>query len=224
MTLIEDVKTSFDESRDEQTSDQGPVTILRDGGEDLAPGFNSMRIFYTNRLLAICRRGYRHHAGSTLPTKADDLITLTGHQMMPMLIGMVMQAFADGVMIGHQDDHQVKISFHFNIVDHLFTDESFRENSQKMAQGMAEDSEVLAWFAEFTSGGMDHLTHITGFAHREVNPTKVWDVWMLIGTACVCSCYLAGNKMGSTWKERDVLDGIEIATEEVPRGSEGANE
>jgi hypothetical protein len=90
-----------------------------------------------------------------------------------------------------------------------------------MALGFAEDTEVLRFFTQFLVGGLEHLSHITGFAHRQVDPGKVWDVWMLIGTACICSSYLAGHNVGKEWKERDVLSGIEIATQEVPRGPAG---
>ena len=67
-----------------------------------------------------------------------------------------------------------------------------------------------------------HLSHATGFAHAtDVEPNKGWDIWLLNGTACICAGYLAGHLMGTTWRERDVLDGIEIASEVNLSGSEG---
>ena len=47
---------------------------------------------------------------------------------------------------------------------------------------------------------------------ENTDPVKVWDVWCLVGTHTVVNTYLAGYRMGCTWRERDVLDGIEIAT------------
>jgi hypothetical protein len=80
---------------------------------------------------------------------------------------------------------------------------------------------VCQYFAEYLMGGVNHLAHVTGFAHSNVEPQKVWDIWIMGGTACVCASFLAGNKLGTSWRERDVLDGIAIATEEAPVGSTG---
>lgn len=220
MTLIDDVKRGYEITREGEEESDGPI-IIRSQDDELVPGFNAMRAYYEHRLLAVTRRGYRHFAGSTMPTTGDELLRLTAKVMTPNVIGTLIQAFADGVMIGHQSDHHVKISFHFDIVEHIFTDEDFRETSTQMALGFSDDDEVLAFFTEFFTGGLEHLSHMTGFAHSvKVNPGKVWDLWMLIGTATTCSSYLAGYNMGQVWKERDVLDGIAIATEEVPRGAD----
>ena len=82
-----------------------------------------------------------------------------------------------------------------------------------MAHGFAEDREVCDYFNTYLQSALHHMTHVTGFAHSEVVPTKVWDVWLLSGTAVITASFLAGTQMGATWRERDVLDGIEIASE-----------
>ena len=220
--LLDDVKQSFRRFRQEDNGEDS-ITIVRSDKEELAPAFSAMREHYTNKLLATARRGYRHFAGSTLPTESDELLAQTAQVMGPNMVAILMQAFCDGVMISQQEDIQVKISWRFGLVEHLFTDQSFRENSNNMAKGFAEDAEVLEFFEEFVKGTAVHLSHITGFAHSEVKPDKVWDIWMLAGASVSTTAYLAGNQLGSTWKERDVLDGIEIATEDH-HGSDGEDE
>jgi hypothetical protein len=220
MNLIEEVRNSFENQQEELTG-RGPISIIRPGDEELAPGFNAMRSYYEERLLAFTRRSYRHYAGGSMPTEADELLRRTGEKMLPALIALELQAYADGVLIGHRADAQVQISFHFHIVDQLFAEKEFRESSDRLASGFSDDTEVIDFFRTFTSGGVENMSHITGFAHHDVDPGKVWDIWLLVGTAVVCSCYLAGHRMGVTWRERDVLDGIEIATEEGTDGPEG---
>jgi len=219
--LIDEVRASFEKSRDESVDGNGPIKVIYQGDQELAPGFDAIREYYGDRLLAVTRRGYRHFAGSTMTRDSDELLAVTGEQMMPHLIKILLQSFSDGVMVGHRSNAQVKISIHFHLVDHLFTDSAFREASDTMAIGFGENEEILEYFAEYLTGGVAHLSHVTGFVHqRNVDPGKVWDIWLLIGTATVAASYLAGFKMGTAWLERDVLDGIEIATEEEPRGPE----
>ena len=210
--LIDEVVASFNKTRDDH-ADSGPVTVVKPGDQEMAPGFNSMRSYYGDRLLAVTRRGYRHFAGSTMPTNADQLLELTSQVMAEYLLALVLESFADGVVIGHQQHQAVRIFTHFDKVDDLFTEEPFREHSRQLAKRFSDDPSVLAYFNEYVDGGLHHLAHITGFAHREVDPGKVWDVWLLVGTACMCATYLAGHHLGTTWRERDVLAGIELATE-----------
>jgi hypothetical protein len=213
--LIDEVVRSFNQTREDH-GDRGPVTVLGPGDSDelgFPPGFNAMRDYYGDRLVAITRRGYRHFAGSTMPTNADQLMELTSKVMAEYLLALVLETFTDGVAIGHQQDQAVRIFTHFNKVDDLFTEEPFRESSRAMAKGFAEDPSVLAYFNEYIEGGVHHLSHITGFVHRDIEPGKIWDLWLLIGTACMCASYLAGHHLGTTWRERDVLDGIELATQ-----------
>lgn len=210
--LVEEIKASYERSREEVAGSDGPTVITTDG-DALAPGFSAMKSYYESRLLMICRRGYRHFAGSNMPTDADTLITRTAEFLNAPMIAVSMGAFTDGVMLGHQSDHLVKMCFHFDNVEHLFHDDGFRQSSLKMTKGFATDREVCAYFQEYVAGATAHMAHITGFAHNEVVPTKVWDVWILVGTACVTASYLAGTRMGTSWRERDVLDGIEIASE-----------
>ena len=210
--LVDEVKASFEVSKEAVGAGDG-VTIVRDGEMELAPGFSAMREYYEQKLLMVVRRVYRHHAGSDLPTDGDELLTLTALRMTAPMIAVSMGAFANGVMIGHRTDHLVRMMFHFQNVDHLFHDSTFEQASLTMAHGFAEDMEVTRYFHEYVEGALSHMAHVTGFAHNEVKPAKVWDLWILSGTACITASYLAGNRMGASWRERDVLDGIEIASE-----------
>jgi hypothetical protein len=90
-----------------------------------------------------------------------------------------------------------------------------------LGAGFADDEEVCEYFADYLMGGINHLAHVTGFAHAEVDPAKVWDLWVMGSTACICAGFMAGDKLGTTWRERDVLDGIAMATEEAPVGPTG---
>jgi hypothetical protein len=181
-----------------------------------------MRAFYQERLLLIARRGYHHFAGATLPSNSDQLVVHTGEYMMPATIATSLAAFSNGVMIGHREDHTVRMCYHFESLEHLFHDEDFLTASGDMAKGFTNDPEVYEFFDKYVTGGLNHVSHITGFAHQEEIPAaKVWDVWLMVGTATTAASYLAGYRLGDAWRERDVLDGIEIATEESPRGSEG---
>lgn len=217
--LFEEVKTSFEKSREVQDDGRGPLQLVSTQDE-LAPGFNAMRAYYEQRILVITRRGYRQYAGSTLPRESDKLIELTRKVMLAPMIAELLESFTDGVLIGHQDLFTVKLSTHFNTIEHVYHDEEFRSASRTMAIGFSQDSEVLEYFSRYVESGLDHLSHLTGFAHSTVDPNKVWDLWLLIGTAVASAAFLAGQLMGQGWAERDVLDGIEIATEEEPHGSE----
>jgi hypothetical protein len=141
--------------------------------------------------------------------------------MVTPMIATLFRAFSDGVMIGHRDHHLVRMMLHFNQADALWDDDTFLQASKDLSAGFADDEEVCQYFAEYLMGGVNHLAHVTGFAHSNVEPQKVWDIWIMGGTACVCASFLAGNKLGTSWRERDVLDGIAIATEEAPVGSTG---
>jgi hypothetical protein len=217
--LVDQIKTSFE--RAGEALSEGPTVITPDDNS-LAPGFMAMKEYYQSRLMLITRRGYRHYAGSNLTTDADALVERTSEFLNAPMIAVSMGAFADGLMIGHQNDHLVKMCVHFNNVDHLFHDDNFRQSSLKMAHGLAEDRAVCGYFNEYVQNSVRHMTHITGFAHSEVVPAKVWDIWMLAGAACVTASYLAGSRMGATWLERDVLDGIEIASESA--GQDGPDQ
>jgi len=217
--LAEDVRRSFHDFRRSSDDDEA-ITIVKSSDEDLAPAFSEMREYYSNRLMAITRRGYRHFAGSTLPTNSTELLVETSEVMGPLMIDLLLRAFCDGVLISHQQDIQVKISWRFGLVGALFSDASFRENSTNMAKGFVGDDDVTEFFGEFVRSSLVHISHISGFAHSEVKPDKVWDVWMIAGASVTTTAYLAGNQLGTTWRERDVLDGIAIATEDH-RGSDG---
>lgn len=211
--LVDEIKGSFEKSRDDVAGESPGAMVIATQGDDLAPGFQAMKEYYEDRLLMIARRAYRHFAGSNLPTDGDKLVTHTAKYLQAPMIAVTMGAFSDGVMIGHRNDHMVRMCFHFNNLEHLFHDDAYREASQKMSLGFADDREVCEYFREYVGGALAHITHVTGFAHSEVVPAKVWDIWLLTGTACVTASFLAGSKMGTSWRERDVLDGIELASE-----------
>lgn len=215
--LADEVKASFGKTHEEHAA-SGPVQLVTTDEMSEVPAFETMRSYYEHRLLMWARRGYRHFAGASMPHDGDKLIEMTKPVMMAPFIATGLTAFSDGVMIGHQDDHLVQMCFRFDNVDHLFHDDDFREASNTMADGFADDDEVGEFFGTYITGGLNHLAHLTGFAHSEADPTKVWDLWLLVGTAVTCASYLAGLSLGTTWRERDVLDGIAIASEEDSRG------
>lgn len=217
--LIEEVKLSFERVR---PNADGPLTVVTSADEtELAPGFQPMQAYFQDRLLMVTRRGYRHFAGSTMPTNGNELVQRTIPTMVSMMIATSLGAFADGVMVGQQIDQTVKMCIHFNALDHLWHDQGFRATSLTMAHGFAEVDEVSSYFHTYVETAIAYISHVTGFAHSEVDPGKVWDLWMMAGASCVCTSYLAGNQLGTTWRERDVLDGIEAATEEGSRGPQG---
>lgn len=220
--LVDQVKACFDKTREAQDDGRGPLQIISPGDEEMAPGFDAMRYHFGERLIMTARRGYRHFGGAALPSNSDLLLVATGEYMMPATIGVSMSAFSHGVMIGHREDHLVRMCYHFQNLEHLFHDDDFLEATSDMAKGFANDPEVYEFFDTYVTGGLHHVSHVTGFAHQEdVQTAKVWDVWLLTGTATTAASYLAGFRLGDAWRERDVLDGIEIATEGDPRGSEG---
>jgi hypothetical protein len=220
-TLAEEVKFSFEKSRREVTGDSQFAVVSGDQESELAPGFTDMKTFYEHKLLVIMRRAYRHYAGSELPTQGDDLLTLTAEFLTPPMIAVSMSAFANGVMIGQQSDHKVKMCVHFDTVGLLFQSSTHEQAVMQMAKGFATDHEVCDYFNTYVTSGIVQISHATGFVHDEVNPAKVWDVWLLVGTACIAASYLAGHRMGASWRERDVLDGIEIASE--AEGEDGSD-
>lgn len=223
--LIDEIKESFEKSRMDDGGDQSWTVIDGNSAGELAPGFQAMREYYSERLLASARRGYRFHAGATMPTSPVALIELTVNQMTPLVATSVLGAFTDGVMVGHREDHLVRMCFHYDHVEHLFHDDNFHQASLQMANGLIGDPEIREYFQDYVRGGLLQISHVTGFAHsNEVSPGKIWDIWLLSGASCVAASYLAGNRLGTAWRERDVLDGIAIATEEVPRGSDGEAE
>jgi len=222
-SLFEEVKSSFEATRSSAASGEGITFISID--EESALGFAEMREYYTDEMSVVTRRGYRHWAGATLPRKTEELMALTSDPMLAGTLSMLFRAFADGVRIGHQNEHLVKMLTHFNMFGILFPNEDFRMVSNQMAVGFTTDEEIFEYLTEFVKSGSMYISHSAGIAHQEIEPHKIWDLWMLVGTACFSATYLAGYRLGCTWRERDVLDGIEIATDKgVSRGSLGEDE
>jgi len=214
--LSDEVRASFESARPDDSD--APVKIVRQSEEEMAPAFNAMREFYSERLVVACRRGYRQYAGSAMSDQGDVLLEETTKQMLPALIQLSLCAFCDGVMIGQRDNVVVQMSFHWNQPEHCYHEDSFRDDSTTMAAGFSDDSDVLEYLAEYLRGAVAHMAHACGFAHATVDARKIWDIWMLSGTAAISASYIAGHKMGCGWRERDVLDGIELASEEDSDG------
>ena len=216
--LVDEIKASFERSKD--LAGSGPVTLLTSDMVQ-APGFMTMKAYFDERVITLVRRAYRHFAGASLTHDADALLMQTAEEMTIPMLATLFRAFSDGVMIGWQDNHLVKMKLHFGQADQLWKDEAFLAASKELGSGFADDQEVCEYFGEYLMGGINHLTHVTGFAHSQTEPHKIWDIWIMGGMACVCASFLAGNKLGTSWRERDVLDGIAIATEEGPVGPTG---
>jgi hypothetical protein len=218
--LLKEVEDSFQHVR-EDNAGRGPLMMVTDGDE-FAPGFNAMRRHYQPWLMAMVRRGYHHYAGSAPQENSDEALAETATVMMPFYLGACMETFCQGVLVGHQDNHLVKMAFHFDNLDHLYHEDDFRTLAHDMAKGFASDGEVEEFFLNYLTQGLNHISHIVGFAHQtDYQYNKVWDIWMLVGTAVVSSGYLAGHTLGSAWRERDVLRDIEIDLEEVSDGVAG---
>ncbi len=218
--LLDEIRASFEKDNEEDTS---PVRVVADSMIH-APGFLAMKAYFEGRVNIITRRGYRHFAGATLTHDADTLLKQTTEVMFTPLLATAFRAFSDGVLVGHRDNHLVRMRMHFHQPELLWDDDAFLKASKELSSGFADDEEICQYFGEYLMGGVNHLTHVTGFAHSQVDPTKVWDIWVMSGMACVCASYLAGTKLGTNWRERDVLDGIAIATEEAPVGSTGEDD
>jgi len=213
--LLDEVKASFEKYEKDTDDGSGSIQMI-DSSAELAPGFPEMREYYNMQLQALVRRGYHYYAGSTMPRVGEELLVLTGKYLQAPAVALVMGAFCDGLMVGHETDQTVKMAKHYNAPGHVFHVRQFRDASLIMTKGFAEDEELAQYFAQYLSNGMSHLAHATGFAHAELDSAKVWDLWMLVGMATTCTSFVAGYQLGCKWKERDVLDGIEIATEEAP--------
>ena len=218
--LLEEIKESF-EKKAEENHVHGDVPVIMGQALGEVPGFMAMKEYFEGRITVLVRRGYRHFAGATLTHNADELLRQTALEMLTPMLATMFRAFSDGVMVGHQVNHLVRMRLHFHQAALLWQDEEFLKASKDLGAGFADDDEVCTYFGEFLMGGVNHLAHVTGFAHSEVDPAKIWDIWVMGGTACICSSFLAGHKLGTTWRERDVLDGIAIASEEAPGGYPG---
>ena len=107
--LVDEVKACFDKTREAQDDGRGPLQIINEGDEELAPGFNAMRYYYGEQLQVMARRGYHHYAGGALPSNSDQLLVHTGEYMLPATIAVSLTAFANGVLIGQQENHVVRM-------------------------------------------------------------------------------------------------------------------
>jgi hypothetical protein len=219
--LLDEIKEAFHEAKDE-FEDENPEPVTVTPAVDLPPGTMGMRNYTQQVMLVLTRRIYRWFAGATMPPIPEELLKTTTQRMLPPTTNAVIEAFAAGVLIGHRSEHLVRLAYHVHLVDALFADEDFQNSARTMATGFRDDPEIKEFFTTYISGALQYLAHITGWAHKE-QPEKVWDVWMICGISATSAAYLAGYRMGTSWYERDVLDGILIATEEITHGPEGAD-
>jgi len=212
MNLIDEIQAAFNSESREAVERAGPgklhlIDDERDG--ELAPGFTAMRAYYHDRLLVTVRRGYRQFAGSFLGDGIDDAVTKTMGYLGPNVTMLVIRAFADGVMIGRQNIPLVVTAFTGKKVDELFGEQEYNDQVDLLTADFSTDSEVQEHFNVYIYEALTHMTHATGVAHSENKVDKIWDVWLLTGTATLAASYLAGHRMGVSWKERDVLEGVE---------------
>ena len=187
--------------------------LISDDDDDMV-GFPAMRETYEKLLMAALRRGYRYFAGTTMPEESDALVEKTAPVLGPPLTKLAIRAFADGVMIGQQDNPLVKMALFYNNLDELFADKDYKEAVKLLANGFSADGEVLDHFNHYLYNAVVAITHATGFAHGSGQPAKIWDIWALAGAATEAASYMAGMRMGDAWKLRDELDGIQIASKE----------
>lgn len=220
-TLIEDVRTSFEREVEERGA-TSPIQILT-SEDTFPPGFREMREYYTQRITAYTRRGYRHFAGSDMPDDADRCIELTGEVMLDPIMTMLFEAFCDGVQVG-QRVHLVAMADEFDRWEPLFFDDDFREQSHLMAAGFSDDRDVAEYFMNYLADGLGSLIHATGYAHSDAHHNKVWDIWVMLSTATISASYVAGHRMGDQWREREMITDLEIALEGGPDGIQPAGE
>ena len=184
---------------------------------ELAPGLISMKNYYEDRLVVLLRRCYRQLAGSVMPTTGDDLFKLTAPLVGPGLLSFYTSIFTDGVLIGQQRELMIQMAEHFNTMDELFRMGSFRVISDKMANGFLGDADVKDLFKDYLWRCSEAFFAMAGcHDDKKFNPSSVWDLWRMIGESSSLSAYLAGHQLGMSWAEKDVLDGIAIATQEQP--------
>jgi len=219
--LLDEVTAAFHASSEDQdkiATGVGGMHLVSDDDDDMV-GFSGMRETYEKLLMATLRRGYRYFAGTTMPEESDALVEKTSPVLGPDLTWLAIRAFADGVMIGQQDNPLVKMALFYDTLDELFDDKDYKEAVDLLANGFKADEDVLDHFNHYLFNAVVAITHATGFAHGSGPPSKIWDVWALAGAATQAASYLAGMRMGDAWKLRDELDGIAIATEEGSDGS-----
>ncbi|HMC96078.1 MAG TPA: hypothetical protein VKG92_00350, partial [Flavobacteriales bacterium] len=219
--LAEEVKTSFERCR-ANTGGRGPFVVINAEDDELAPNFTAMRTYYQEHLQAVVRQGYHHYAGTVMPDETNEVLSKTSKVMLPLLLENSLCSFCEGVMMGHRNEYVVKMALFYEQPDHLYHTEEFRDLAKVMAQGFADDTEILTFFKEFIAGALLHLAQVTGYTDRnDLHHNKVWDVWLMASTAMVATSYLAGHTLGQTWRERDTLQNLEISLQGVSDESGG---
>lgn len=213
--LLDEMNAAFEAVHDDE--DSGPVVM--ESNAEMPPGVVGMKDYFSKVMLVITRRIYRWYAGATMTTDSEELLRLTSEKMVKPVTMAMLEAFSAGVMVSHRSNDLVRKCWAHDAVDHVFHDKEFMDAAKTMASGFSEDPEVWEHFTQYVAGAAEFMAHLTGFAHHEL-PNKVWDVWMIAGNSTATAAYLAGNRMGTSWYERDVLDGILIATEETSDGPE----
>lgn len=210
--LLNEVRTSFEQIPEVTGVKQvsGPVGIVGfSGPDDLVPGFRGMQAYNNDRIKVMVRRGYRHFAGRDLPELSEEAFELVRPVLSPLFALLIIEAFCDGVQVGQNTSHTVRMAVFFEKVDELFTDKAFRNDSGVMALHFAGEPEVLDFFNTYTQGAVMALAHGTGFVHNNGEPNKIWDLWMLAGTSMVTAGYIAGHQLGLAWSLKDTIAEME---------------
>lgn len=220
--LVGEIRAMFEKDRDE-ISPESPMKMVSDSELKMTPGLRGMREYFQERINRATRRGYRLHAGAPLNPDHKQAMYDTSEPMLAHTVAIGLGAFSAGVMMGQQNDHLVRLKIFQGDPDALFEMKEFREAAKNMALGFSNDDEVVEFFTDYAKGAMEQMGVMTGFLRRSGNPNKVWDLWIFTSTGLVTASYMAGCRLGTTWREKDVLDGILMATEEGSRGPEGTH-
>lgn len=195
---------------------QAEVHYVREDSEVAQlPAYHAVQQYYAVEMVKAVRRAYRYNSGRepfpSGPVAYEQTRGLAHKHMMTTAI----EAFADGVQMGHEISAKVRKFMHFDKADDLITDPDFRTESSMIALNVMSDPDCMEFFDAYFFETTEWFMYATGFANVETkeNTQKVWDLWALSAMSMITAFYGTGCKLGASWKERDVLSGIESATE-----------
>ena len=213
MNLLDDVKRSFEEipeaTGNAKMKSGGIAVFATDDQKDPVTGFFAMREYTSERLKVMVRRGYRQHAGVDLPQDADEALSKVAPTLGPLVTSVVIETFCDGVQIGQGTSHPVKMAKHYDRVNELFANESFRAESLVLALQFSEDQGVRDFFANHTLHAVQGLGEVTGYSGNQGISYKVWDLWLMSGGSMSSAAYIAGHQLGMHWGDRELTAELE---------------